>query len=416
MNKKLKVLFQGDSPTSATGFSRSNKLILQFLHDTGLFDFTIVAVNLFDSWYDQNKYPYKMHSAIFDSDPQGFNLFASILEREQFDVVFIHNDLSCIYKMFPSVVKAVKKNPKLKTIFYTPIDNDFDSYQLMLPYTMADLPIVYSDFGKKVIERSVPEAKLTRIYLPSSDKDFYRYSDSERKQARRKVFETIKAINEDTFVIGNISRNQARKDLARSMMIFKKFKDELRKEQGKDPNVFYYMHSHVSDVGGDLALQAMANGLTDKDIAFPPASLHTSKMVAQSEFLDIYNSLDMTFSTNTGEGHGLLMPESMLTRTPMLMPRNTTHTEYLGENEERGYLMDSGKTDSEKVVFYGYDNAPRNLCNVEDGVKKLMYIYKHYEEAKAKTEGAFKFAKDNFDINLIKDQWIQLLKQNKIIQ
>lgn len=57
------------------------------------------------------------------------------------------------------------------------------------------------------------------------------------------------------------------------------------------------------------------------------------------------------------------------------------------------------------VIPGGMDEPERPLCNVEDGVKKMLYIYNNYEEAKAKTKKAKEWV-DNLTWDKIwKDKW-----------
>ena len=63
MEKKIKLLFFGDTPSGNTGFSTVSKNILKRLYATGKYDITVVGINYFG---DPHDLPYKIYPAAYN--------------------------------------------------------------------------------------------------------------------------------------------------------------------------------------------------------------------------------------------------------------------------------------------------------------------------------------------------------------
>lgn len=99
--------------------------------------------------------------------------------------------------------------------------------------------------------------------------------------------------------------------------------------------------------------------------------------------------------------------EAMATKTPILMPRNTAMEEFI--TEDRGYLMNSGNTDSLWTVLPHDNEVQRPLVDVDDMVEKLLHIYNNRDEANKKAEFAYDWVVDELDWQgPIAKQWVEL--------
>jgi len=90
------------------------------------------------------------------------------------------------------------------------------------------------------------------------------------------------------------------------------------------------------------------------------------------------------------------------------MPRNTSHIEIIGENEERGYLVEQDGF----TIPYGWSVFPRTVCNVDSFVDKLNLVFNDWKlgggETKEKVDNAYEFIKDK-TWDKIEDKWIKLI-------
>ena len=139
------------------------------------------------------------------------------------------------------------------------------------------------------------------------------------------------------FVALAVARNQPRKDLHKLFASFKLFHD-------KYPNTFLFLLAQAQDVGGDLMQIANAYGLTwDKEWACPaPGSYGAGQGYPIEVVNKIYNASDVVVSSSLGEGWNLCTSEAMATMKPLIVPRNTSMIEIIGENEERGGMLNLG--------------------------------------------------------------------------
>lgn len=394
---------QGDSPLANTGLGRLTRYILSELKkETEIeYDITLVGVNHFTTFYDMEKYPYKIHSPLLTGEPQGYSLFAQLLKQEAFDIVFISNDIDVTDQFQPDIEEAKKRNKNLKYIVYSPFDMPTMRKERLVRWKTADKCITYNKFGYDLAlnaDNSIND-KLDYVFLPTDFSEFYPENKDKIKDFRKRVF----GIDDDTFLVLNVNRNQWRKDLGRTMFGFQLFNTVYDKS-------LLYIHAKQNDMGGDLTQIAYVMGLTEKNFKTTPDSFHEAKGVGQNQLNMIYNSADVVVSTATGGGWEFSTTEAMATKRPILVPDNTCFTEIIGQNEERGYLAKCGTTLSEWSISYGFGVIPRPLTNVESFVTKLTHIYKNKDEAMAKTEVAYNWLKQNCDINDIGQKWRNIFK------
>lgn len=106
--------------------------------------------------------------------------------------------------------------------------------------------------------------------------------------------------------------------------------------------------------------------------------------------------------------------EAMATMKPLIVPRNTSMIEIIGENEERGWHVKSGATLNDWVCLGPGDNSNiRPTIDVYDMANKLEYIYTHPEEVRTKVERAYS---EVWTWNDVCKEWIALFDKawNKV--
>jgi glycosyltransferase involved in cell wall biosynthesis len=255
--------------------------------------------------------------------------------------------------------------------------------------------------------------KLQTIYHGVNFKHFHPLSEKKRQEFRTQYFEG--KVKEETFLVSAIARNQMRKDLPRTMNIFKEF-------QRRRPNSFLYLHCQETDAWGSLREYARNWDLKlGEDWGVP--SKFSSNLGFPIEFMNLlYNGSDAILSTSLGEGFGFYNLEGFATKCPVVAPNNTTHPELFGydkneditnmnklfENGVRGIPMLSGSTSSEWAVYGAEDyERPRPLTNVDDGVKKLVWLYDNPEKSKEIAQRAFDWVQDYSWQHVVRD-WDKL--------
>jgi len=163
----------------------------------------------------------------------------------------------------------------------------------------------------------------------------------------------------------------------------------------------------MKDQGWDLPEVCKSMGLDiSKDVIFPQ-NFGPNQGYPVQVVNTLYNASDVVVSTTTGEGWGLSWIEAMATRTPVIMPDNTSMSEII--TEDKGYLVKSGSNDSLFSVLPHDNEILRPLVDVDDLVEKLLDVYTNRDEAIQKAENAYKWIVEKMDWQKgIGKQWIKL--------
>jgi glycosyltransferase involved in cell wall biosynthesis len=201
-----------------------------------------------------------------------------------------------------------------------------------------------------------------------------------------------------------------RKDIPRAMKMFAEFKK-------RRPDSFLYIHAAIDDVWGNLNDYASTLGLElGKDFA-TPSNFSPHSGVKKETLNKIYNASDVVLSSNLGEGFGLTYVEAMGAGTINLAPFHTTTPELFDlknteiSEEARGVAYLAGSNKSEWVFLGPQDNhTERPLGNVEDAVKKLIWIYDNPEKAKKIADNARLWIQ-NYTWERIAQEWDALFQR-----
>jgi glycosyltransferase involved in cell wall biosynthesis len=399
----------------ATGFAGVARNMLEVLHKTGRYEFVILGINQGD-WYDREKYPYRIHEAMPALGPQGdiygFRRLLEFLATGEFDLLFTLQDSFIIERIAKQIVqirneliKQVGRAKAFQWISYFPVDAPFKPNWVKESIALSDFPVTYTEYGKGEVLRWMPEleSRLRVIYHGTNLKDFYPMEDRAKVDQFRKEF--FKGVTDNKFLITNVNRNQPRKDIDRTLRVFSLFRSIVGGAQ-------LYVHAQAQDVGGSLLEMARNYQLGDS-LTLPNPRLFTANQGYPIEMVNlVYNASDVVVTTTLGEGWGLSVSEAMRCGTPVLVPRHTSFVEMIGQNEERGYLTPSGTNPSLHFVLGVDDNERvRPLVDVETMVDKLLWIYKHQDEAKAKAQAASAWiSRLAWDSPEIGGKWIEVFR------
>lgn len=390
MGSKKKVLWWSDSPTTATGFATVAKNLLKVLNATNKYEFTVVGINHNGAPYDRSKFPYDIYPALNAlagepryQDVYGRQLVLDMAMSGEFDIVFMIQDTFIVESLLPSLI-TVRENlaaeKKFSIIHYFPIDGVPKKSWIENVVAKVDIPVAYTEFAKKECIKYVPElATMDVIYHGVEKETFYPINNKEFR-------DTFYKEHADKFIVLNVNRNQPRKDLYRTFASFAEF-------HTKYPDSFLFILAQASDVGGNLVEIASNYGLVwGEDWACPsPGSYGANQGYPVHIVNEVYNACDVVVSTTTGEGWGLSFSEGAACKKPLLFPKNTSLVEMIGENEERGYFIESG-TDANLHICMGApdNNIIRPMVDIHDMASKLEHIYNNREEATSKAERAYK--------------------------
>jgi glycosyltransferase involved in cell wall biosynthesis len=387
MSKKIKLLYYGDAPNVATGFASVSRNILTGLHATGKYDITVLGVNHHG---DPHPYPFPIWPIGNGSqDPYGRQRAADMMMNPglEFDVLFMLQD-SFILQFMRDVMPKLKTVKKFTSVVYFPIDG-IPKKEWVEAMSLFDECVTYTEFGKKESILAFPDiaGKLRVIPHGANSSDFYPLPQEEAVQFRRSYFGQLAS----KFIVTNVNRNQQRKDIPRTIASFKLFQEQR-------PNSVLYLHMAARDQGWNLPEVIKAYGLQlGRDVVLPGGDFGPNQGYPIEVVNKIYNTSDVIVSSTVGEGWGLSTTEAMATKTPIIFPRNTSLEEILGENEERGLLVDCGKNPSQFTVLPMDNEVVRPLMDVESMVEKLIYCHDKKEEVANKAEEAYNWVTSTLD-------------------
>lgn len=377
----MRLLFYAEGPCNTTGFSLVNRHIAQALSEVEGLSLEWVATS---HWHEPRGEPYTIHACPHGPDKEHARNLEKIRERiasREWDVFFYQGDMGTNDDVLIEVIKITHDSREKRFIYYIPLDIDECLPQSFDIASAANVPVFYTMRAVQVTERIRPElaGRLSSIGLGTEPDIFYPLGEEERKIQRKRIFD----IDDDTFIVINVNRNQQRKDLARSMAYFHKF-HELH------PHSMLYLHSVIQDAGGNLMVQAAMAGC---DIAAKPAEVAFSGLQlhqpwSQADMNNLYNAADCLISTSYGEGWGLTTAEAMCAGCPVVVPANTANFDLVGEDEERGYLAATGGDLDHTVYHYETGGSPHDMVHLDSFLTKITQVYLYPGIAKLKAEKA----------------------------
>ena len=405
--KKKKLLCYSDSVLATTGFGIVSKHILNALYQTGEYEIHQLAINHPGEFWDTNKVPYSMIPAkmLDPKDPYGNAMFLEALKKNDYDVVLIINDTFVVNTisthMEPlrkALVQAGRKAFKL--VYYYPVDCVVDPTKAGM-IKAADYPVPYTNFARDETVAALGQeySKLQPIYHGVDVANFFPIHPQERNLIRKEAF----GVEDDTFLITNVNRNNTRKDIGKTILAFSQFHKTV-------PNSKLYLHMAPQDHGAGPAhidLFPLINQLglkLDEDVYFP-RNFH----VANGYPIELLNKLyccgDVFLTTHLGEGYGLTIQESIAAGTPVVVPDNTVMPELISKNG--GYIYPC------KEWIYCDNSGARKLGRLEDIYNSLLDAYVDWRDNTKRRANIIKTGhgftnKYSWD-NVCKD-WVKLFK------
>ncbi len=392
---KINVLAYCDSPTCATGFGTVSRNVFEALHSTGRYNIDILGINY---WGDPHKFPYRVWptGTNQERDPYGRKKVCSMIPQMEYDILFFLQD-TFILDFVPQLLEHLKgQGKKFKSICYFPIDG-MPKEQWVKNVTTVDYPVVYSEFGKEFAKQAYVECpELDNIPHGVNLNDYGLLTPEETKDFREKYFGPLA----DKFIFTNLNRNQQRKDIPRSIQAFVEFRKEVK-------DAILYLHMAQVDQGWNLPEVCKAYGLDiTKDVIFPQ-NFGPNQGYPRTVVNMLYNCSDCIVSTTLGEGWGLSWIEAMATKTPIIMPGNTSLAECI--TEDKGYLTKSGADASHYTVLPHDNEVIRPLVDVDDMVEKMLRVYNNYDEAMQKAENAYTWVIEELNWQgKIADKWVRI--------
>ncbi len=318
--KKKKLLWCGDA-VRQTGFSRATHNILDRIQDE--WDISVLAINYGG---DPHKYNYPIYPAVSGNDVFGFDRYPKLVKTIHPDLVFILNDAWNIARFLK--IREEHEVTAIPHMGFPPVDalnmrRDFAEWLNELHtcffctefgleqarkagFTGRSVVIPYGvDLGSfKAVNKGKALKSLRDRGL------LIRYTEKNNKTG---VETALPPYDENSFIVGNVNRNQPRKRMDLTIQFFSEW---LRTYDIQD--AFLYFHCSPVEVWCDLVQMAQYWDVLDRMIM--PCFKSRIEWFTEEDLNLVYNIFDVQVTTTVGEGWGLPHMEGMACEVPQIVP------------------------------------------------------------------------------------------------
>lgn len=392
--EKLRALFVCDL-VAETGFATVGHNIIKHIQDD--FDITGLGVNYNG---DPHDYDFPIYPAMIQGrgNIYGLDRLVSILNSNDFDVLFILNDAWVVSYYLDTIKKNVtRKLPKI--VIYFPVDSRYHDPSWYKDFDIVTRAYTYTEFGKKVVNHPDCKPELEIGIMPHGvdTGDFYKMYQN-KEQAKIALYgDKLGNIDpRELFIVLNANRNQPRKKLDITMAGFAKF------AENKPMSVRLYMHCGVRDASIDVVKEATRYHIQDRLIF---TSLTTGiQRVSKDRLNMIYNGCDVGINTSMGEGWGLTNVEHAVTGAVQVVPRHSSCEELF---HDCGLLM-------ETITDFTFDNSETvgKLTTPDEVARCLEVLYRNPEMRLELSErGRKKFTQPTYEWKVIAKQWAEIFEE-----
>jgi len=398
MERKKKVLIQTDFSLAKTGFGRNAKTLLKHLYSTNKYDLVHYSCGMTYDHPDFKKTPWKTVGSLpntqqeldqLNRDPNlarmasyGAHLLDKVIHDEKPDVYIAVQDIW-------GVDFAIEKPwfDKIASVIWTTLDS-----LPILQSAVTSAPKIknywiWSNFATKAL-RKMGYGHVKTMHGSLEDKEFYRLSDFDRNQLRKKH-----NIPQDAFIIGFVFRNQLRKsvpNLLQGYALWKKNNPEIKNtylllhthwgegwnihklasEFGVDHNEI--LTTHVCRNCGEYEIKRFSGLDTDCKFCGAQKSQTTTNVsvgVTEEQLNEVYNFMDVYCHPFTSGGQEIPIQEAKLTELITLVT-NYSCGEEMCESEANSLPLEWNEYREHGTEFIKASTYPESIA------KQLNIVYK----------------------------------------
>ena len=326
---KKKILWSGDV-VAMTGFARVTENLITRLDDK--YEIIVLGNNW---WGDpapelQNRFRMYPSSNRHQTEPFGVQRIREVVEREKPDIVFVNNDVWIVNQIY-SQIENLHKKGDFKFVAYCPMDSYEWAGGLLDKSPAWDKLIIYTEFGAREFMNAGFPKEIVVIPHGVTTSQF---TTLDKAECRREL-----GLKEESFIVFNGNRNQARKRQDVTIEAFAKFAEDK-------PDAMLYMHMGLKDQGWDI-MSLFAQEMNKRGIDANGRIIMTSNSphppnVPVRLLNVIYNAVDVDVNTCKGEGHGLVNHEHAACGVAQVVPDHTSLKEIF---HGAGLLIDTAFVD-----------------------------------------------------------------------
>lgn len=426
--KRKKILIVTDSVLAKTGFGKAAKNYIEYLYKLNKFNIIHVAMGMTNADQEQlNRFPWTTYPAINlhqlqqikQSNPQnthenidrmasyGAYTVDSVVEKEKPDCVIMTQD---IWAFDIHIDKPWFK--KLNPVIWTTLDS-----LPILPRAVEIAPKVknywsWASFATDAMHK-LGHNHVKTLPGPINTNHFYRLEDKKRNKIRQD-----NKIDLETFIIGDVFRNQLRKSVPNMIEGFSLFKKENPTVKTK-----LFFHTHFSEgweiprllnefkiSNNDLLTTYVCRQCgnyqikpyTGQDLNCPHCKSEKSQIttnpangINEEKLNEVYNTMDVFLHAFTSGGMEVPVFEAKLTEIPTLVT-NYSCGEDSSKVEVGSLPLDYSEYREPSTQFIKSSTYPSSIC------KQLIKIYKLTTDDRRKLgKIGRKWVIDNYSIDKI---------------
>lgn len=361
-----------------TGFGKVlNKIAMHISEET---DWQVKCLGWFDYNPDRNSiFPFEVipTNQRDARDVYGQFTFEAVVQKYQPDVVFGIGDEWMVKHLTESKFRRT-----YKLVLYVPIDGAPIPKHWTETFKQADVFVAYGKFGEQVV-RARDESFPISIIPHGIDTEVFHPIPGMKR---------VKIIPENAFLIGNVGRNQPRKNIPAFLKMLNLFmcpwikcfncggmsyvpkfteqkcsrcKSDNFKYFNRKDDVYAYLHCAMDDIGWDLNELFERYDLKKRIIL--PKDNEVGRGHSDAMMCKFYNMFDVFTLPTIGEGFGLPIMEAMSCGIPCVVTNYSAHLDYCSDVTELinvGYYLTESKSGIERA-----------LVDIDDYVMKMERLY-----------------------------------------
>ena len=438
MERKKKVLIQTDFALAKTGFGRNARALLKYLYSTNKYDLVHYSCGMTYDHPEFKKTPWKSVGSLpntqqeldqLNKDPNlarmasyGAHYLDRVINDEKPDVYFAVQDIW-------GVDFAIEKPwfNKIASVIWTTLDS-----LPILQSAIANAPKIknywiWSNFATKAMHK-LGYSHVKTVHGCLEDKDFYRLSDFERTQLRKK-----NNIPQDAFIVGFVFRNQLRKsvpNLLQGYALWKKQNPEIK-------NTYLLLHTHwgegwnIHKLAGEIGVDPKeilttyickncgeyeVKPFTGQDLNCKHCGTEKSQTttnvalgVTETQLNEIYNFMDVYCHPFTSGGQEIPIQEAKLAEIITLVT-NYSCGEEMCEQEANSLALEWNEYREHGTEFIKASTFPESIAKQLNIVYKML-PHKRLEMGKKAREWTIK----HFGVNNVAKTLEQFIDAQPII-
>jgi glycosyltransferase involved in cell wall biosynthesis len=387
----MRILGVADSPRSVTSFALTTSDIMHLTrnHEWHLCAMDYPSGNFLRMHFDSGKPDefFCIHASGAGRNENFPNYpvrLPQLIEEIHPDCLWSQSDTHTI-NWFPQTKKDIP------WIAYFPLDNETLHPQERELIRYMNIPITQSDFSKSVIENA--GVKCKRIYLPVNGNIF-----RPDREARKAYFKAS-PFAQNKFIVLFVGRPNFRKMIFHMLTAYAKF------ARHKDDTLLI-MHADVNDPAWGYTVMELIHALGIGNKVFF-SNVTFDMGVPREQMNAMYNSADVYYSLDAGEGFGLPRVEAMLCGLPNIGTDYSTMPEFVGGKgpglAERGYRVKISVKKEMRGIL-------RPWPDINDAANALEMYYKNREFGLHDKIAMRKWALSQFSPEIIGKQWQEVFE------